>query len=230
MSEWPSNLKVGPIREWPGEQTRSRVRSPFTRNGKWVDGKLVGAGPVPLTATLRDLDRELRELGAKDAELLVAIPADRFRQDGRPYANATAEHPGIILSFEIPRVGHVSYPCDTFTSWEDNLRAVALALEALRKVDRYGVTKRGEQYRGFLAIEATAAPSGFATTHDAWAFLMRVATGAGVVIRVENAERGAIALALRSAQRKSHPDMGGDASTFQRVSLAEAKLREAGLL
>lgn len=35
---------------------------------------------------------------------------------------------------------------------------------------------------------------------------------------------------LREAQRTTHPDLSGDAETFHRVSLAEAKLREGGLL
>lgn len=227
MSAWPDTLKVGPIREWPGEFTRTRVVAPFTRHGQWVDGKRVGAGPVPLTITLRDLDREIRELGAKDLELLVAVPADRFRLDGRPRAGATAEHPGIILSFTIPGVGPVSYPCDRFTTWEANLRAVALALEALRKVDRYGVTKRGEQYRGFLAIEATPTPAGFTTAQAAAEFLAEVVDDEllGGTIGPNYAK-----ILLRRAQRKSHPDRGGDDAIFQRVSLAEAKLREAGLL
>ena len=225
MSAWPDTMKVGPIREWPGEMTRVRVVAPFTRNGKLVDGKRVGAGPVPLTTTLRELDRELRELGAKDAELLVALTPDRFRLDGRPRAGATPSHPGVILSFEIPKVGKVSYPCDTFTTWEGNLRAITLALEALRKIDRYGVTKRGEQYRGFLALEATAAPAGFSTGADARMFLVEVARE-GVVV----GDRQGLARILRLAQRNAHPDTGGDAATFQRVSLAEAKLRQEGLL
>lgn len=222
MTAWPDSLNVAPIREWPGDFTRNRTPAPFTRNGKWVDGKRVGAGPVPITTTLRELDRELRELGAKDVELLVAVAPDRFRLDGRPRAGATAEHPGIILSFTIPKVGAVSYPCDTFTTWEANLRAVTLALEALRKVDRYGVTKRGEQYRGFLALEATAAPAGFASADAALGFLESVVDGW--------ADRTEPARLLRGAQRVAHPDAGGDAATFQRVSLAEAKLREAGVL
>lgn len=213
MGDWPDRLKVGPIREWPGEQTRNRVRSAFRGQG---------GRPTPLRTTLDELDRELFQLGARDVELLVAIPAEKFRLDGKPRAAATATHPGIILSFEIPGVGKVSYPCDTFTTWEDNLRAVTLALEALRKVDRYGVTKRGQQYRGFLALEATAAPAGFENTSDAKMFLARVA---GVPYHDVTP-----AQLIRRAQRRSHPDHGGDAAVFQRVSLAEAKLREAGEL
>lgn len=217
MSAWPDTMKVAPIREWPGELTRNRTRSQFKAS---------------LGATLQLLDREIWHLTdtrsqRESAECLIAIPAgDLWRLDGRPRAHAVAEHPGVIFSLE-SKHGALSYPCDTFTTWQDNLRAVALALEALRKVDRYGVTKRGEQYRGFLAIEATAAPAGFATLDDALAFLGKfVGLGPAEMKVIE----GAPARGLRRAQRDTHPDHGGDAAMFQRVSLAEAKLREEGLL
>lgn len=214
MTTWPDTMKVAPIREWPGELTRSRGRSLFK------------AG---LTDTLQLLDREIGSLTEnrtqrESAELLIAIPAGAlWRQDGRPRAHAVAEHPGVIFSLDSMH-GPLSYPCDTFTTWQDNLRAVALALEALRKVDRYGVTKRGEQYRGFLAIEATSGPAGFGDWSEALVWLVDL-VGAS-----ELPGEAAPAIVLRKAQRLSHPDFGGDAATFQRVSFAEAKLREEGLL
>lgn len=217
MTNWPDRLKVAPIRDWPGTLTSSRRISPFR------------AG---LSDTLDQLDREIWQLTETrtqrdSAELLVAIPAgDLWRLDGRPRAHAAAEHPGVILSLDSIH-GHLSYPCDTFTTWQDNLRAITLALEALRKVDRYGVTKRGEQYRGFLALEATAAPAGFATADDALAFLGKFTAIGLAEMRVIE---GARTRALRRAQRETHPDAGGDAAMFQRVSLAEAKLREEGML
>lgn len=217
MSAWPDTMNVAPIREWPGELTRSRKSSAFR------------AG---LSDTLDVLDREIWQLTdtrsqRESAELLIAIPAgDLWRLDGKPRAHAVAEHPGVIFSLD-SKHGHLSYPCDTFTTWQDNLRAIALALEALRKVDRYGVTKRGEQYRGFLAIEATAAPAGFATADDALAFLGKFA---GLGLAEMKSIVGAPGRALRRAQRETHPDAGGDAATFQRVSLAEAKLRAEGVL
>lgn len=216
MSAWPERMHVAPIREWPGALTADRRASQFSAS---------------LSDTLRMLDREIWNLvdtraQQDSAELLVAIDAGQFRQDGRPYANAKASHPGVIFSID-SRHGHLSYPCDTFTRWEDNLRAIALALEALRKVDRYGVTKRGEQYRGFLALEATAAPAGFVDVDEALRFLGGYIGLGPAEMRVVD---GAPARALRKAQRVEHPDMGGDAAAFQRVTLAEAKLREAGLL
>lgn len=236
MSSWPEKMSVGPIREWPGTMRApaNREVARFKRPGHWEnDGrggkKWVSQTPMPLSVTLQDLDRELRHLGAADAELLVAIDPTQFRNDGRPYANAKSAHPGVILSFTIPKIGTVSYPCDKYTRWEDNLRAIAAALESLRLVERHGVTRHGEQYRGFLAIEATAAPAGFATKEEAVAFLADVVRDEWENGNVDTRDQNIRAL-VRGAQRRTHPDHGGDSATFQRVSFAEARLREAGLL
>lgn len=226
--DWPDRLKVAPIREWPGELTPAsrRQRSQFkTRSDDSWQMK-----PTPIRSTLVSLDRELRMIRARDVELLVAIPPEQFKLDGRPRAQARVEHPGVILSFDTD-LGHLSYPCDTFTTWQDNLRAITLALEALRRVDRYGVTKRGEQYRGFLAIEATAMPSTPFSHEPASivAWLVGVVNRATVGIgRAEVSDHPANV--LRKAQRVTHPDHGGDPEQFHLVTLAEQYLREAGEL
>lgn len=216
MSNWPDTMRVAPIREWPGELTRMRNRSLFK------------AG---LSDTLQLLEREIWHLTdtrsqRESAELLIAIPAgDLWRLDGRPRAHAVAEHPGVIFSLD-SKHGPLSYPCDTFTSWQDNLRAVALALEALRKVDRYGVTKRGEQYRGFLALEATAMPAGFASIHDAETYLKKLTDYRPARVGFGDS----LGTILKRAKRRAHPDTGGDAETFQRVTLAEQYLKQNGAI
>lgn len=220
MSAWPESLRVAPIREWPGELTRVRARSLFK------------AG---LSDTLQTLDVEIRNLTVtraqrESAELLIAIPAgDLWRLDGKPRAHAVAEHPGVIFSLD-SKHGPLSYPCDTYLTWQDNLRAIALALEALRKVDRYGVTKHGQQYRGFMAIEANAAPSGFSSAASAVTFLTDIVADEWEGGRVPNGTATDLRRLVRGAQRRTHPDAGGNAADFQRVSLAEAKLREEGLI
>jgi hypothetical protein len=208
MTYWPEHMAVDPIGDWPGILTARRQRSPFS---------------AALGATMETLRRELRELGAKNARLQIAVPASKFRLDGRPYADAKPLHPGLILTLD-SKHGPLSYPCDTFSTWQDNLRAIALGLEALRKVDRYGVTRHGEQYRGFLAIEgATAMPAGFADAADALGFIDDLIRDAQITTNPLD-----LRLMLRQAKRLAHPDSGGDSATFQRVMLAEAKLRETG--
>ncbi len=201
------SIKVAPIREWPGMLTSSRKSSPFMAH-------------YSQTEVL--LDHELRQLGVKEATLLMALLPGDIRLDGRPRSNSRPSHPGVILEFDT-KLGHLSYPCDRFHSWQDNLRAIALGLEALRRVDRYGITAHGEQYRGFLALEAgTAMPAGFQWPADALKFLRTIVGTYDE--RTTNVEL------VRRAKRIAHPDTGGDADTFQRVSLAEAMLRAAGEL
>jgi hypothetical protein len=43
------------------------------------------------------------------------------------------------------------YATDVCAFWQHNIRSIALGLEALRAVDRYGISRRGEQYAGFRA-------------------------------------------------------------------------------
>lgn len=208
MNYWPDGMAVDPIGEWPGALTVRRQRSNFAST---------------LSATMEVLRRELRQLGAQNARLQIAIDAAAFRLDGKPRATAKPEHPGIILTLD-SKHGPLSYPCDTYTTWQDNLRAIALALEALRKVDRYGVTRNGEQYRGFLALESTAAPAGFANADAAYAWLL------ALVGAEDLPGQPAAQMLIRKAKRITHPDVGGDADTFQRVTLAEQYLKQNGAI
>lgn len=43
------------------------------------------------------------------------------------------------------------YATDVCAYWQHNVRSIALGLDALRAVDRYGISKRGQQYAGFRA-------------------------------------------------------------------------------
>lgn len=201
MNDWPSGMLVKPIVDWPGEPTRPGARTWAPFRASWRQ-------------TLQLLERELRQIAATSRVLQVDIPERDFRIDGYPRANARQNGPGVILTFTAPVAGDLSYPCDTYTDWQDNLRAIALALEALRKVDRYGVTKRGEQYAGFKALP----PGGIAlkapmTQSEARQIVER---HYGTFVETASEER----LAFRMAQRATHPDTGGTAEEFDRVMTA----------
>lgn len=63
--------------------------------------------------------------------LQIALREQDFRVDGLLRAAARPEHPGVVLAIDSQH-GPLSYPCDKFTLWRDNLRAIVLGLEALR--------------------------------------------------------------------------------------------------
>lgn len=203
IHDYPASLDVRPLTTWPGTLTpdHRRQRSPFS---------------APLRSTLDVLDRELHQLGAKRPVLEVAIPASQFRLDGRPRAAAKAEHPGVVLSLPQTDVGPLRYATDRFETWQDNLRAIALGLEALRRVDRYGITKRGEQYAGFRAIEA--APREEVAEDQA---LEVIARWGESTVEVLSDDTIALAQAAQRARRRSHPDLnGGDHSGWYEVENA----------
>ncbi len=194
-----------PIERWPGTETPTwqQKRSPFAATWK---------------ATLDLLDRELSMLGAKRIVVQAFVKPGQLRLDGGMRSGTNPTRPGIILSFDTPS-GPMQFPCDTFDRWGDNLRGIALALEALRKVDRYGVTRRAEQYAGFKALPAPGFCPGdeIKTPNDAKDFLRRIIGG-----RVDFLEPAA---AIREASKATHPDAGGDADNFKRVMRCEQLLK-----
>jgi hypothetical protein len=188
------------IERWPKEPTKARQRSRF--DSSYND-------------TLKLLERELEHLGAREVFIHLWLPFGQIRQDGLPYANAKVNQPGVILSFTAKH-GALEYPCDTFDDWRDNLRAIALALEALRKVDRYGVTSaNGEQYTGWKKLP----PAGH-TLSSAAGVLIRHANVAHTSITRENF--GAL---WRMAVQNTHPDKGGRAEDFAAVLKARDLIR-----
>jgi hypothetical protein len=212
-----------PIDHWPGELTKYRSRAPF-KSG-WQ-------------TTTQLLDRELRQLDAKAIVMLVALEPRDFRIDGQPRANARAQHPGVILTFD-SKFGPLRYACDTFDDFTDNVRAIALGLEALRKVERYGITKRGEQYTGWSALPPGMAMGLPMSREDAARVLCDLAgpdwwdDGDDNAFRnstqmlIENCG-GEVEGAYRWAVKLHHPDAGGDPDLFRRATEARDVLaREA---
>lgn len=209
MSYRDINATFRPIDVWPGKPTPFRRRAPF--DAAWSN-------------TLELLRKELRFLAAKHVVIQIDMREQDIRQDGYPRANAVAASPGVILALE-SKYGPLRYPCDTFTRWEDNVRAIALALEALRKVDRYGVTKRGEQYTGWRALPGAGGTSSAMTAAAAAEFLATAAgVGAGSVHLILG-DRVVVEQVYRKAAKRLHPDIaGGSAEGFATLGIAKAVL------
>lgn len=183
-----ADITFRPIDEWPGEMTRNRRRAPFRTT--WG-------------TTIKLLERELSMLGARLVVFQIAVDERDLRIDGKPRAQARATHPGVILAFE-SKWGPLKYAVDAFDRWEDNVRAIALAMEALRKVDRYGVTKRGEQYTGWKALPVSTDPADAIQTREQAHDYLQQRWGGDV----------------KKALMETHPDRGGDSDEFRRVTRA----------
>ena len=204
-------LTIRPIISWPGElRTNSqRRRSPFKSS---------------YSDTLDMLDRELRMLRATVTVVQLAVNEGQIRRDGKLYANSRPDHPGVILSFDTKQ-GHFRYAADRFTHWHDNLRAIALGLEALRKIERYGIGSGTEQYTGFLQLETSNGDNVLKTYDDALAFVADATGRSRSKVRLDWRTLSGQTETYRAAARALHPDSpGGDHESFQRLQVAKRLL------
>ena len=163
--------------------------------------------PWPRTVTL--LAKELHAHGASGTVLEVDLREQDIRQDGLPRADRSARSPGIVLSFRANAVSgspELRYEIATFTDWRDNVRAIALGLEALRAVDRYGVTRRGEQYAGWKQLAAGTIGSGGNPSHG-----RELIKAAG---------------SIKQALHDAHPDHGGEPNDFLDVIAAREAAKQ----
>jgi hypothetical protein len=166
------------------------------------------------TTTYRTLAFELHELRARSVVLEIDVRERDIRVDGELRAAARPDGPGVRLCFD-SKHGPLTYATDRFWTWQDNVRAVALGLEALRRVDRYGITRRGEQYAGWKQLTSGALALGRApmTAEEAAAVLLAAAD-------VEPGELEGVAL-YRVARSRAHPDRNaGDRSAWDQVEAA----------
>lgn len=145
---------VQPIQKWPGERKKpgSGYRpSPF--RSSW--GRI-----------LYRLEYELDMLNATDVVIQLDCDRSQLTNNGKMKAGTKPRTPAVILSFET-KDGAMSFPCETYADWMNNIHAIALSLEALRAVDRHGVTRGKEQYQGWLALEDKSHKGPFPTADAA---------------------------------------------------------------
>lgn len=177
-------------------------RSPF--RGAWSN-------------TLTVLEREIEHLRGTDIIVQVALGLEDIRNDGWPRSNVRPRTPDVRVSFQ-SKIGPLLYECNTFDSWEQNIRAIALGLERLRAVDRYGITKANEQYKGWKQLPAGGAieASEWPNTESAAKFLMKLAGWQVPVADVLHNPRPC----WIDASKNAHPDTGGSDVLMAQVNRA----------
>lgn len=131
---------------WPYPVTAER-RSRWTFKASWSE-------------TLSLLEYEIDRLSGHTIVIGAGFRTGDIRLDGMPRADAREpSHPGIEISFDSIH-GRLTYSTDVCERWQHNVRAIALGLEALRAVDRHGISKRGQQYAGFAQLTAGGPDAG----------------------------------------------------------------------
>lgn len=205
--------EIKPIQIWPEGWDRYKPParySPFSAT--W-------------SATRELLDRELSYLKARQVTIQIDVTDALIRRDGMLRQGAKVDYPGVILGFDTKGFGGLSYPCNAFKGgpreegWQQNVRAIALGLEALRKVERYGIANRGQQYAGFreLGSGIISAPM---TEARALELLLEAVDAADD----DDGSSWEVSDLFRLAASRHHPDVGGDEAHFKLLVEARDRL------
>jgi hypothetical protein len=147
---------------------------------------------------------ELRRLGARSVILSTNVP---LRQDGLPYANMRQpDDTGVAVYFQ--RKGRdLCLSCDRWAKVEHNLRAVADAIDSIRRIERRGTGEMVDQaFSGFAQLPPVGSRWYEVLSVDEWA----------------SAET--IAQAYRRELARRHPDRGGSAELMHELENARLQI------
>lgn len=191
--------------DWPLDVPRRR-RARVARFGDWTIARAV-----------RVLLVELERLGVDRGSVVVSTNLELRTTDGLPRSNQRNLDDPAAAVYWRKGGGSFCLPCDAWTKVEHNLRAIALHVDALRGLERWGVGTSGQAFAGYAALPP---PGGLALVED-WAAVFGVDRN--------SATANELLAAFRAKAKRDHPDCGGDARAFARlVELRDLALQELG--
>jgi hypothetical protein len=216
MTDRPTRYPLAWPHGWPREQGRrkaARFYSATQHHG--VGSSYMKSGKVTISDALDRLERELARLGVNDWEIIVSTNLV-LGSRGAPLSNqAEPRDPGAAVYFGLKGKDRV-LACDRWDRTADNLAAIAAHIDAIRRVDRYGVGTLDQAFAGYDAL-----PPPSADNRPPWRKVLGIAED-------ENSSADAINAAYRDLARKFHPDApGGSHEAMAQLNEArDAALRE----
>lgn len=192
---------------WPAGKpvTRNSVRSPFGRNHTVASG-------------IDEIRRNLKLMGGRNVVVTSNLP---MRNDGQPSGSASVREGasrGVAVYWTVDNTPHVM-ACDTYWRVECNMRAIALSLEAMRGIERWGAVQAAQMFQGFQAL-----PPGTGEVPEAQRPWREVLGGdAGWPDGLSPEDELVIAKArYKAAIKKVHPDAGAGADPDKAAELNQA--------
>lgn len=115
-------------------------------------------------------------------------------------------NPGVVAYFVLDGA-NIAVPCDRWLCVEHNVQAIALTIEAMRGMDRWGAKHMIKaMFTGFKTLPAPGESSGI----DPWKVL-------GIPVGALGDD---VTAAYRRLAQTEHPDKGGTAERFNRIKQA----------
>ena len=145
-----------------------------------------------MAAALVRLCGELERLGVLDGDFVISTNSPT-RLNGLPYSTAREpEDSGAAVYFKLKKQDRV-LACDRWIRLGDNLVAIAQHIDALRRIDRYGVGTMEQAFAGYQALPAKG---------HAWRSTLGFAPD-------DRVTRDQVEHAFRARARTLHPDVPG---------------------
>lgn len=135
--------------QWPEGFKRTK---PIDRARSRFGGTNVGnRGQVSPYEAAKDVIAELTRLGASNHVITSQLPT---RHDGLPYSDGRSDDPGIAVWF-VHKGQERVFACDRWFTPGENLRAIALSIEAMRGLTRWGMADvETRTFAGYAALPA----------------------------------------------------------------------------
>jgi len=201
---------------WPRTEPRDRQRAQFrTRSRETSQYGFRGYRAKTVAEAVAALLDELDKLGAEQRVISTNL---KVKNDGTPYsAQRDPDDPGAAVYFRLDGKPIV-FACDKWLTVADNIYAMAIHVNAMRGMDRWGVGNLSQAFAGYAALPAAGQTAG-----EAWWSVLGFTTGI-----MPNDKATAVVLineAYRAKARTAHPDAGGSDFEMAKVNAA----RDEGL-
>ena len=202
---WPTGWKRTPARLRSRANFRRHVRAVDTRDGQIYNRSEIRA--LTVSDAIKRLSGELYRLGAGEEILStnVSVRLDGLPRSGQPEPT----DPGAAVYFKLKKQDRC-LACDQWDRVADNIAAIAQHIDALRRIDRYGVGTLEQAFAGYAQLPEKAAS-------EWWAVL-----GISPDSTLEDVE-----MAFKEAARTMHPDVGGSHDAMAALTAARDQARRA---
>lgn len=210
---------------WPRTPTADRQRSDFSEaamversnygkrdDGTWgrITKTVKGTKRVTMPTARERLTDQLGRLGAEDPLLSTNVELTSY---GLPRAGRSEPtDPGVAVYFQLHGKDRV-LACDRWATVAENIAALAAHIDAIRRVDRYGVGTLDQAFAGYDAL-----PPPSADNRPPWRGVLGIKPETPVT-------REIVSVFYRSACKRA----GNDQGALLQLNLArDAALQEIG--
>lgn len=197
MTEHPEAIPRYPL-AWPVGWVRTLAHK---RREATFSTKHSADRRLSVYTALQRLEGELDRLGASRPTLSTNVD---LRLDGRPRSDVEPRDPGAAVYFTFRGKATV-FACDRYRRVADNIAAIAAHIDALRRIERYGVGSLEQALAGYKALPADTAAD--------WRAVLGFPAGSVPSLDAINDR-------FKTMARERHPDVGGNQDGFTQIQRA----------